>query len=104
MSMKTLGIGIATVALTAAIAIAAAQDPAFAGSDDSRVQPALGDGPTIAIGEVVGRLKDAGYTEVSKVERDDSGYEAKARDKDGQVMEVYVDGTSGEITREKSSD
>lgn len=52
--------------------------------------------------QVVDRVVTAGFTDVREVERkSDKLYEIKARNGQGQRVELYVDSRSGEILREE---
>lgn len=53
--------------------------------------------PALSIGNLIGRLEQQGYTNVTEVEREGGRYEVKATGADGRRVEVYVDAATGEI-------
>jgi hypothetical protein len=58
------------------------------------------------IKQIHDKLEAAGYTDITEIERDRTGYEAKARNKEGQRIKIDLDLTSGDIlkTKVKSKD
>ena len=51
--------------------------------------------------EVVAKLKEQGFPEVSKIEREGDRYWAIARDASGEKFELHVSAETGEITRKE---
>lgn len=69
-----------------------------------RSQPA-GAQPERAVSDIIARLSAQGYTDIGKVEREDGDrFEVKARNTDGQRVELYVDARTGEILKTKRED
>lgn len=56
-------------------------------------------GARLTIREVYDRMEAAGYHEISEIEWEDGCYEVEARNAQGQVVELRVDGGSGAIAR-----
>jgi hypothetical protein len=53
------------------------------------------------LGQVYSKLEAAGYTDIREIERERDGYEAKARNRDGQSVKLYVEPFEGRVVREK---
>ncbi|WP_114089475.1 PepSY domain-containing protein [Thalassospira profundimaris] len=62
-----------------------------------------GDKAALSKDEVIAKLKEQGYPEVSKIEREREGdqYWVMARDVDGKKFELHVNAKTGEITRKE---
>lgn len=58
----------------------------------------------LGIGEILARLEAKGYRDFYEVEREHGRYEVKARNAEGEVVELYVSATSGEILRSEYED
>lgn len=56
------------------------------------------------LGQIYDRLETAGYTDIREIERERDGYEAKARDSDGQSIKLYVEPLEGQIIDKKFRD
>lgn len=67
--------------------------PSFAGEN----RPAApGDGQWLSIPQVHDKLQAAGYRDIEKIEREHGGYEARATDRNGQRIKLYVNPQTGE--------
>jgi hypothetical protein len=73
----------------------AADERAHEGRNDDREAGNRGD--RLSMVQIAGRVSEQGYTDISEVEREDGGYEVKARDTNGRRVELYVDGRTGQI-------
>jgi len=69
--------------------------------------------PTAAAGEknqwlnlrqIYDRIEATGYTDIREIERERDGYEAKARNAQGQSVKLYIEPLEGRIVREKTRD
>lgn len=69
--------------------------------------------PTAAAGEknqwlnlrqIYDRIEASGYTDIREIERERDGYEAKARNAQGQSVKLYIEPLEGRIVREKTRD
>ena len=83
-------VGVAAVAATAGFT-GAVVSSAAAGQDvtmRAEARPAEGEAGVLA------RLREAGYTTVLELEREDGGYEAKVLDADGRRREIYLDAST----------
>lgn len=58
-------------------------------------------GPVLSMDKLTATLKEQGYSEIYKVEREHGVYEVKARDPKGLTVKLYVDLKSGRILRQK---
>jgi len=47
--------------------------------------------------EVIDRVERAGYSHVREIERENGGWEVRARDANGRQVELYVDGRDGNM-------
>jgi len=56
------------------------------------------------LGQIYDKLEAAGYTDVREIERENDGYEAKARDSKGRAIKLYVEPLEGRIVGEKVRD
>ncbi|MAK55243.1 MAG: hypothetical protein CL536_00625 [Alcaligenaceae bacterium] len=54
--------------------------------------------------DILSRVELAGYTDISEVEKESSGYEVKARNQRGERVKLYVEPISGNIINEKRRD
>lgn len=85
------GLGCALMLGGALPASAAAQgdttDAAQAGSTD----PAQPSGTTLSLEDVIAHLKAQGYGPFFEVEREGTAYEVKARNPQGQTLELHLD-------------
>ena len=61
-------------------------------------------GSALPMEELVATLKQQGYSEIYKIEREHGVYEVKARSEKGSTVKLYVDPESGEILRKKTDD
>ena len=86
---------LSSLALGSALAFGSvALSPSFAG--ESRTAPA-GDRQWLSIPQVHEKLEAAGYRNVEKIERERGGYEARATDRNGERIKLYVNPQTGEI-------
>jgi len=87
---------ISSIALVGALALAgAALAPSFAGEHRS---PPAGERPWLSIPQVHAKLEAAGYRQIEKIERERGGYEARATDRKGERIKLYINPQTGEIT------
>ena len=71
--------------------------PSFAGeSRDARAT--LSDPQWLSIGQVHDRILTAGYRNVEKIERERGMYEARATDRSGVRVKIYINPQTGEVT------
>lgn len=68
--------------------------PSFAG--ESRTAP-VGERQWLSIPQVHQKLEAAGYRQIEKIEREHGGYEARAIDRKGERIKLYVNPQTGEI-------
>ena len=53
----------------------------------------------ISIDDALAKAREAGYTQIHKIEADDKGYwEGEGLKQDGKLYEFQVDGKSGKVT------
>jgi hypothetical protein len=68
--------------------------PSFAGE----VRPAVSAGRQwLSISQIHEKLEAAGYRNVEKIEREHGGYEARATDRNGERIKLYLNPQTGEI-------
>ncbi|HBZ92417.1 MULTISPECIES: PepSY domain-containing protein [unclassified Pseudomonas] len=59
----------------------------------------------ISIDDALSKAREAGYTELHKIEADNDGYwEGEGLKQDGRLYEFRIDGKSGEVTRDQLED
>lgn len=58
----------------------------------------------LSMEQVIAKLKEQGYADITEIEREDGRYCVDARDADGKKVELYVDAKTGEITKEDEGD
>ncbi|WP_296271450.1 PepSY domain-containing protein [Pseudomonas sp. UBA6323] len=59
----------------------------------------------ISIDDALSKAREAGYTELHKIEADKNGYwEGEGLKQDGRLYEFRIDGKSGEVTRDQLED
>jgi hypothetical protein len=68
--------------------------PSFAA--ESRAAPA-GERQWLTIPQVHQKLEAAGYRNIEKIERERGGYEARAIDRNGERIKLYVNPQTGEL-------
>lgn len=73
--------------------------PSFAG--ESRTAPA-GEKHWLTIPQVHEKLEAAGYRSIEKIERERGGYEARAIDRNGERVKLYVNPQTGELLDRRS--
>ena len=97
-------VAIATVASVAlALGVAHAQSPAPAAAT-AAPQASATAAPKLNIAQVYERVIQAGYQDVRSIDMDDGRYEVDARDAQGQLVELYVNASTGEIEHSKLDD
>jgi hypothetical protein len=74
--------------------------PAFAG--ESRTAPAR-EKQWLTIPQVHEKLEAAGYRNIEKIERERGGYEARATDRNGERIKLYVNPQTGELLDRRSA-
>ncbi|MCM2288227.1 MAG: PepSY domain-containing protein [Sulfuritalea sp.] len=86
---------ISSIALAGACAVGGAMlAPSFAG--ESRTAQA-GERQWLSIPQVHEKLEAAGYRQIEKIERERGGYEARATDRQGERIKLYINPQTGEI-------
>lgn len=59
----------------------------------------------ISIDDALSKAREAGYTELHKIEADNDGYwEGEGLKQDGRLYEFRIDGKSGEVIRDQRED
>lgn len=69
--------------------------PSFAG--ESRTAPAA-ERQWLSIGQVHQKLEAAGFRNVEKIEREHGLYEARATDRNGERVKLYINPQTGEVS------
>lgn len=69
--------------------------PSFAG--ESRAAP-VAERQWLSIGQVHQKLEAAGFRNVEKIEREHGVYEARATDRNGERVKLYIHPQTGEVT------
>jgi uncharacterized membrane protein YkoI len=80
---------------------------AFAQSDQPRVQAgeeATAPAPAVPMEQVLARLKAEGYREIYEIEREHGKYEVKARNREGRMVELYLDARTGKTLETEQED
>lgn len=90
---STLVLALGAAALITAAGIAHAQPAPAAATPPAAAATA----PWLTLGQIYDTLIAAGYTDVREIERERSGYEAKARDREGRWVELHLEPISGNI-------
>lgn len=54
--------------------------------------------------QVIAKVKEQGYSDISEIEREDGRYCVEARDPGGKKVEIYVDAKTGEIVEKDKGD
>jgi len=86
---------ISSIALGSAFAVGGAMlAPSFAG--ENRTAPA-GERQWLSIPQIHEKLEAAGYRQIEKIERERGGYEARATDRQGERIKLYINPQTGEI-------
>ncbi len=73
--------------------------PSFAG--ESRAAP-VGERQWLSIPQVHEKLVAAGYRNIEKIERERGGFEARATDRNGARIKLYVNPQTGEIMDQRN--
>ena len=68
--------------------------PAFA--EDNRPAP-VGERQWLSIPQIHDKLDTAGYRNIEKIEREDGAYEARATNRNGERVKLYLNPQTGEI-------
>lgn len=58
----------------------------------------------LSIEQVIAKVKEQGYSDISEIEREDGRYCVEARDAEGKRVEIYVDAKTGEIVEKDKND
>ncbi|MBC2768944.1 PepSY domain-containing protein [Pusillimonas minor] len=96
-------IALSSAALVASAIPAHAQNaPATPAAATSATSPAQAQ--WLNIGQVHEKLVSAGYTDIREIERERGGYEAKALDKEGRQVKLYIDPRSGDVINQRTRD
>lgn len=76
----------------------------FALANESRSSPpTAGERQWLSIGQVNNRIEAAGYRNIEKIEREHGVYEARATDRSGARVKLYINPQSGEISERTGS-
>ena len=103
-------VAIATLTTSAACASAAPheQNEPQAGTamqaSQAQTQKPAAEKTELSMGQVIAKLKEQEYADITEIEREDGRYCVDARDADGKKVELYVDAKTGEITKEDEED
>ena len=82
-------------------AMAQSDQPARAtGEEIARTAPA----PGMPMEQVLAELKAQGFSEIYEIEREHGRYEVKAKNRDGQTVELYVDAGTGRTLKTEVED
>lgn len=52
--------------------------------------------------QIYDKLESEGYTDITEIERDDGGYEAKANNPQGSKVKLYIEPRTGDVLRVKT--
>lgn len=74
--------------------------PAFA--EDNRPVP-VGERQWLSIPQIHDKLDAAGYRNIEKIEREDGAYEARATNRNGERVKLYLNPQTGEILDRRQS-
>jgi hypothetical protein len=66
--------------------------------------PASGERQWLSIGQVNNKIEAAGYRNIEKIEREHGVYEARATDRSGLRVKLYINPQSGEISERTGSE
>lgn len=58
----------------------------------------------LSMEQVIAKVKEQGYSDISEIEREDGRYCVEARDAEGKKVEIYVDAKTGEIVEKGKND
>ncbi len=94
-----LSITLSSLAICSALAVGSAM-PGSSFAGESRSAPASAR-LWLSIPQVHEKLEAAGYRNVEKIERERGGYEARAMDRNGGRIKLYVNPQTGEITNQR---
>lgn len=107
---------VAIAALTAVMAGAAAASngqsqaqsnaPAtmMAQADQTPAAESSAEKTELSMEQVIAKVKEQGYSDISEIEREDGRYCVEARDAEGKKVEIYVDAKTGEIVKKDKGD
>ncbi len=86
---------ISSIALAGAFTVGGAMlAPSFAGEDRTTQ---AGGRQWLSIPQVHEKMEAAGYRQIEKIERERGGYEARATDRQGERIKLYINPQTGEI-------
>jgi len=91
---------ISSFALVAALAVGGGL-PAQSFAGESRMA-AAGERQWLSIPQVYRKLEAAGYRDIEKIERERGGYEARATDRNGERIRLYINPQSGELMDQRA--
>lgn len=100
-ALKTVPALLAISAVAGALFTGAALAPSFAGEKNP---PAAAGRGWLSIPQVHEKLEAAGYRNIEKIERERGGYEARATDRSGERVKLYLDAQSGEVIERRARD
>ncbi len=99
---------IAGMASAATIAHAQATDqanqPVAEQTDQTEAAKPSSEKQVLSKDEIIARLKEQGYPEVSKVKREKDQYWVKAKNTEGKKFELHVNAKTGTISRKENED
>lgn len=58
----------------------------------------------LSMEQVIAKLKEQGYSDISEIEREGGRYCVEARDAEGKEVEIHVDAKTGEIVKNDKAD
>ncbi len=83
-----------TTVISSFLAMCVFSPPSFAQNDQAA---GGGERQWLSIPQIYGKVEEAGYRDVRKIERERGYYEVKAIDRDGRRVELHVNPQTGEI-------
>lgn len=60
--------------------------------------------PGMSMVQVLQQLEKSGYTNIDDIDREGSGYEVTATNPNGQLVEITIDGNTGEVVNSEPED
>lgn len=99
---------LAVVTALGSAGIVAMSLPAYAQNDMDTTQTATSSTQMqkkwLSMREILTRVETSGYSDIREIDREENGYEIKARNKDGQMVKLYVEPLNGNVINEKRRD
>lgn len=69
-----------------------------------QAQPTAPAADLLPMEQVLANLKQQGYAEITEIERERDRYEVKARNREGERVELYVDARTGQTVKSERED